>query len=229
MVKNCKQCMKISAAPRKTPTTPWKPQSRPCSRVHIDVAGPIEGKHFLIMVDATTKWLEVKKMSSTNSVAVIKEMRRVYVTFGLPCTIVSDNGTASSFEEIKNKNKINVIKFLYIAPYNLQAKLKQSKWCKRQKNSLNKLIEGDWDLKLARLLFKQHTAPSSPTGKNPAEGTFGRKLRTVLDKLKPSMQNTEDADNESTSIPTIQTLTKGTRGRLMNNRVSGPKWTIYVI
>ena len=37
----------------------WQWPSRPWSRIHIDFAGPMQGKTFLIVIDSHSKWLEV--------------------------------------------------------------------------------------------------------------------------------------------------------------------------
>ena len=38
---------------------PWEWPSQPWSRLHIDFAGPFEGKMFLVVVDSHSKWLDV--------------------------------------------------------------------------------------------------------------------------------------------------------------------------
>ena len=40
----------------------WEWPSQPWSILHIDFAGPFMGKMFLVIVDAHSKWLDVKVM-----------------------------------------------------------------------------------------------------------------------------------------------------------------------
>ena len=50
------------------------------------------GQHFLIMVDAHSKWPEVIPMTVTTAERTVVEMRKTSAVHGLPCQIVSDNG-----------------------------------------------------------------------------------------------------------------------------------------
>ena len=46
---------------------PWVWPGRPWQRVHVDFAGPINGKMFILLVDAHSKWPEVFEMPNTTS------------------------------------------------------------------------------------------------------------------------------------------------------------------
>ena len=48
---------------------------------------------FLIVIDSHSKWIEVFTMKSTTSGATIRCLRQPIAQFGIPKTIVSDNGT----------------------------------------------------------------------------------------------------------------------------------------
>ena len=58
-VKSCTKCQQNSNSPPSAPLHPWDWPDSPWSRIHIDYAGPIEGKMLLIVVDAHSKWTEV--------------------------------------------------------------------------------------------------------------------------------------------------------------------------
>jgi len=47
-------------------------------RVHIDYAGLVEGKMFLLIVDAYSKWLEVHATSTSTSAATIELLRKSF-------------------------------------------------------------------------------------------------------------------------------------------------------
>ncbi|XP_015122715.1 uncharacterized protein K02A2.6-like [Diachasma alloeum] len=226
MVKNCQECMEVLSAPAKTPTQPWVAPDKPWTRLHVDFAGPMAGPTFLIVVDSTTKWLEVKRVSSPNSLNVIKVLRALFATFGIPDTIVSDNGTAFTSEEIKAFYQRNGIKAMYIAPYNPQANGQAERMVQTAKRSLKKLNEGDWELKLARILLKQHSTPSTSTGASPAELMMGRKLRTALDKLPP---NNEHETNKGYDSVKIRRLHPGDKVRMRTYRTAGPTWIVATV
>ena len=61
--------------------------------VHVEYAGPIEGKMVLIIIDAHTKFIEAHIVNSATSANTIAKVRQTFATHGLPQDIVSDNGT----------------------------------------------------------------------------------------------------------------------------------------
>ncbi|KRZ75031.1 Uncharacterized protein T10_4959 [Trichinella papuae] len=81
------------ASPPHAPVHKWEFPTIPWSRIHADLAGPICGKNFLIVVDAFSKWLEVRVLKNTTSESVISCLRQIFSIHGLPDIIVSDNGT----------------------------------------------------------------------------------------------------------------------------------------
>ena len=92
------------------PTRPW-------SRIHIDFAGPMDNLTFFVIIDAHSKWIEVFKMNSTTATATIQVLRTVFARFGIPESIVSDNGpqfTSSEFTEFCHVNGIHHVR---VPPY----------------------------------------------------------------------------------------------------------------
>ena len=72
--KECVTCQRVGKNPPKVELQPWSWPSKPFQRIHIDFAGPMAGKMFLIVVDAYSKWVEVCPMSSTTSERTINEL-----------------------------------------------------------------------------------------------------------------------------------------------------------
>ncbi|XP_026573034.1 uncharacterized protein LOC113447208, partial [Pseudonaja textilis] len=91
-VSSCRPCQESRPAPPVTPPTKWENANAPWSRLHVDLAGPFHGKTFLIVVDSFSKWIDVALLLSTTTRAVAQALTRLFVTHGLPDTIVSDNG-----------------------------------------------------------------------------------------------------------------------------------------
>jgi hypothetical protein len=68
MVRVCGTCAAAAAKkPFKTTLHSWSPATKPWERIHIDFAGPHLGMHFLIVVDAYSKYCEVISASNTTS------------------------------------------------------------------------------------------------------------------------------------------------------------------
>ena len=79
-------------------TSPWEYPKRPWSRMYVDYAGPYQGNMLLVTVDAFTIWLEVHVMNSCTAEATVEKLRTTFATFGIPETVVSDNGTCFASE-----------------------------------------------------------------------------------------------------------------------------------
>ncbi|KAI2667094.1 hypothetical protein H4Q32_031059 [Labeo rohita] len=184
-VKACRTCQMSRHAPTKAKVHPWEWTTKRWSRLHIDFAGPFQGKVFLIVVDAHSKWLEVSLMSSMSSSAVINTLRLLFATHGLPDVIVSDNGTAftsSEFQEFADRNGIHHVT---TAPYHPSSNGQAERMVQTTKEALSRITKGEWQTRLARFLLSQHITPNSSTGKSPAELLMNRRLTTALDRLHP--------------------------------------------
>ena len=63
----------------------------PWECIHVDFAGPFLHKTFMIVMDAHSKWPEVIEMPETTSSTPIKELRKLFASYGVPRQVVTDN------------------------------------------------------------------------------------------------------------------------------------------
>ncbi|XP_026565800.1 uncharacterized protein K02A2.6-like, partial [Pseudonaja textilis] len=91
-VSSCQPCQQTRAAPPAATPTRWESANAPWSRLHVDLAGPVHGRTFLVVVDSYSKWIDVAILPTTTTQAIVKALTRLFVTHGLPDTLVSDNG-----------------------------------------------------------------------------------------------------------------------------------------
>ena len=109
-VSKCHTCQIHEPVPPQAPIHPWEYPNRHWARVHVDHMGPFLGKHFLLLVDAHSKWLEVHIVSSTSSSVTIDKLRDIFAIHGIPEQLVSDNGsafTSNEFRAFMENNGIN--------------------------------------------------------------------------------------------------------------------------
>ncbi|XP_055542988.1 uncharacterized protein K02A2.6-like [Wyeomyia smithii] len=99
--KSCSECASHATAPSKFSSHHWEYPNGPWERVHIDYAGPVYGSMLLIIVDAYSKWFEVKVTHSTTIAATVRILDEVFSAYGAPITIVSDNGPQFTAEEFR--------------------------------------------------------------------------------------------------------------------------------
>ena len=116
-VLQCTQCQAHQSTPAPAPLHPWSWPTRPSTRLHLDFAGPVNGRMFLVLIDAHSKWIEAFNTASATSTAVIEELRSLFTKFGLPETIVTDNGTCFVSTEFEDFLQANGIKHITSAPY----------------------------------------------------------------------------------------------------------------
>ena len=117
IVRNCEVCQTTHGKAPLTSDNPWIWPHRAWQQVHIDYCGPLDGKSFLFIVDAKSKWIEVLPMSSTTAEARVQALRFVFSTHGLPEEIVSDNGPQFIAQEFIDFLKYNHIKHFLSVPY----------------------------------------------------------------------------------------------------------------
>ena len=55
VVRQCSSCQKTQAQPPEAPLDSWSWPTPPWARLHLDYAGPVEGKVVLVIVDARSK------------------------------------------------------------------------------------------------------------------------------------------------------------------------------
>ena len=186
-VKRCTDCQTHRKTPPEAPLHPWEWPNRPWSRVHVDYAGPFQGKMFLILIDAYSKWMEVFPMNTSTSSATIEKLRTVFATHGLPEKLVSDNGSCFTSEEFEQFLVKNGIKHVTSAPYHPASNGLAERAVQTFKEGMKKMKEGSIETKVSRFLFKYRITPQTTTGVAPAELLMGRKPLSRLDLLTPDV------------------------------------------
>ena len=182
-VRLCHGCQEAQSVPPVAPLNPWKWPTRPWARLHLDFAGPFEGKNILIAIDAHSKWVEAVCTPSTSSSAIIEELRTLFAKFGLPESVVTDNGTGFVSQEFETFLKNNGIRHTTSAPYHPASNGLAERAVQIVKKGLKKVTVGSMNTRLAKVLFTYRITPHSTTGMSPAELLLGRP-RTRLDLLK---------------------------------------------
>ena len=116
-VQTCDACQRSRNLPAVAPIQPWEWPERPWSRLHVDYTGPLLGHMFLVVVDAHSKWMEVKMVKNATSSTTITALRSIFATRGIPELLVSDNGSVFTSAEFKIFTKNNGIRHTTSAPY----------------------------------------------------------------------------------------------------------------
>ncbi|KAJ0169187.1 hypothetical protein K1T71_015314 [Dendrolimus kikuchii] len=190
MCRACEVCASQADAPPRQAPVPWAWPARPWTRLHLDFLGPIFGKLYLVVIDATSKWLEIFNVPSTAASSTIERLNELWSRWGLPRQIVSDNGPPFTSQEFKVFLNRNGIEHIFTAPYHPSSNGAAENAVKTLKRVIKKANFEKVNVTRALntfLLYYRNTQHIS-TGESPAMLMLGRGLRTRLDALKPDRE-----------------------------------------
>ena len=188
--KSCMSCQSIKNTPQPAPLHPWMWPAKPWQRVHIDFAGPFLDCHFLVVVDAHSKWPEVFEMQSTSTAKTIAVLRHLFAAYSLPEQVVSDNGPQFIAEEFKSFMKQNGVKHIHCAPYHPSSNGAAERFIQTFKKSMKASQKDDRTLshRLADFLLTYRATPHATTGRAPSTLFLQRHLQTHLSLLQPDTE-----------------------------------------
>ena len=186
-VKTCNACQRSQNLPAVAPIQPWEWPERPWSRLHIDYAGPLLGHMFLVVVDAHSKWMEVKMVKTATTSTTLTALRSIFATHGIPELLVSDNGPVFTSAEFKNFTQQNGIRHTTSAPYHPATNGLAERAVQTFKSFIKKTPDGNLQDRLSQFLSRNRLTPHTTTGISPAELLLGRRPRSVLDLVRPNL------------------------------------------
>ena len=148
-VRGCSMCEDSANMPQASALHPWEWPGRLWFRVHMDYAGPIQGKWILVIVD--THSIDAHVVSSPSSSVTERMLRRIFATHGCPHIIVSDNDSSFSSKEFSRFYILNSIKHVRCAPYHSTSNRLAERAVQTIKSGLKK-VTGDLETRLLRVL-----------------------------------------------------------------------------
>uniref|UniRef100_A0A8C6M7K5 Gypsy retrotransposon integrase-like protein 1 n=1 Tax=Nothobranchius furzeri TaxID=105023 RepID=A0A8C6M7K5_NOTFU len=165
LVADCETCAKVRQQPRET-LMPTEFPTRPWELVGADLF-EWSNSQYLVAVDYYSQYIEIAKLSSTTSAAVIDHLKSIFARHGIQTELRSDNGPQFSSEHF-------------------QKRFPQSNGeAERAVRTVKSLLQKEGDRYLALMAYR---ATPLANGYSPAELLMGRKLRTTVPIL-PSCLN----------------------------------------
>ena len=222
--KACETCARTAPDPATASQHHWDLPTQPWYRVHVDFAGPMYGRMWLIVVDAQSKYPEVIPLTHATANTTINALRTIFARFGLPVQLVSDNGsqfTDKTFQEFCRSNGINHFR---VAPHHPASNGEAERFVQTFKRAMYKVLSTDEDTlnkTLNAFLLSYRRSPHASTGQSPCELLMHRPLRTRLDFLRPDTKLKIESKRE----PTCQTSKFSVGSKVWVRNFSGPeKW-----
>lgn len=189
MVNRCHTCAKLRPE-RKEPLMPLSFPDTPWTRLGTDLF-ELDRKTYLVVVDYTSRWFEVRQLHSVTASAVIRVLCELFATHGIPDTVISDNGPQYANQEFKEFARDWGFVHVTSSPIYPQANGEVERAVQTAKNILRK----NSNPYLGLLAYR--TAPLR-NGFTPSQLLMNRKLRTKLpvvpEVLKPAAVDRETVE-----------------------------------
>lgn len=188
----CHECIAMRNEPPKSALHSWPWPDGPAHRVHLDFAGPVGSHMYIIIIDAYSKWTYVKRVQNITSTKTIKILRDYFSLWGIPITLVTDNGPSLVSEEMEKFLKDNGVIHIRTPPYHPASNGAAENSVKTFKNFLKKVGPNQnmdiLDEAICKFILKYNSTVHCTTGTSPAELHLGRKLLTDLDRVSPKFR-----------------------------------------
>ncbi|XP_046748852.1 uncharacterized protein K02A2.6-like [Diprion similis] len=195
--KSCHGCQLVGAPDPPEPMTRRKLPTRPWEVISMDFMGPLpSGHNILVVVDYYSRFFEIELMKTITADKLIEKLKIMFAHFGIPNTIISDNGRTFIDHRLKTFFAENVIHHHHTTPFWPQANGE----VERQNRSILKRLKiaqatnRDWKEELITYLQAYRTTPHSVTGVAPAELMFNRKIRSKIPDI--TLMTTQNDDEE---------------------------------
>ena len=121
-------------------------------------------------------------MTNATSSASIRYLRQLFAQFGVPESIVSDNGAqfiAAEFKKFCRMNGVmNGVRHIQTAPYHPSSNGMAERAVQVVEEGIKKQSRGALNDKISRVLFRYHITPHSTTGSSPSELLISRRLHS---------------------------------------------------
>ena len=144
------------------PAHPWE-------RVATDLYD-FQGRKYIIVVDYYSRWFDIKELSDESSHSVIKALKEVFATHGIPDVIMSDNGPQYSAEAFRQFAAAHHFTHVTSSPKFPQANGEVKRAICTAKSMLRKNED----------IFSAFRSTSLQNGYSPSELLMGRRLQMQL-------------------------------------------------
>lgn len=176
--------------------------TRPWELVSIDLVGPLPKStsgylHILSVQDYFSKFCIFIPLRTATAKAVVQHLEeRVFLVFGVPRQLLTDNGKVFVGHELRNLTQAYGVKLIHTANYHPQANA-----CERQHRTLKVMLASfvkdnhrNWDTLLGKVACAIRTSKNESTGLSPYFVNFGREMITHGEDHLPPFDRSDDEE-----------------------------------
>ncbi|CAL8130302.1 unnamed protein product [Orchesella dallaii] len=187
---SCELCNTFRSQQQKEPMMSHEVPNRPWSTVSTDIF-ELKSSKYVIVVDHYSNYFEYARLNRQSTAEVVKELKKIFASHGIPDKMISDNGPQYSSEEFRKFVEEWQIEHVTSSPGYPQSNGRAENAVKTCKNLMIKSIEGKTDFFMALLDWRN--TPSTSMGMSPVQRLCSRRTRTLMPtqtaKLTPEVQS----------------------------------------
>ena len=194
LISNCERCATFQKSQANQPLLPLPAVNFPFERMSADLF-EFEGEYYFLGVDNYSKFIMVYPITNVTASTIIKTMKHIISSHGIPSTLVTDSGSQFTSEEFRQ----------FCAKYNIQLHIvsphyqRANGMAERAIQTVKKLWRKGADKYLAILDY--NTTPLESLNKSPAQILMSRRPRNLLPviskTLVPSLVNPAEVKNHA--------------------------------
>lgn len=191
-VLSCLQCKRLKPSRRKPDghLHPIAPPACVWDTVAMDYVGPVPAsssgnKYFIVLTDLFSKFVVTKPVPDNTAMTAAQFLPSdVFLVYGVPCEIITDNGRHFTSSLYRSLVKLAGCCHITTTPYSPQS----NGQCERHNATLGPNLvalsnrsRSNWDKQLAPTTFNYNTSRHDTTGFSPFELMFARLPRLMFD------------------------------------------------
>ena len=173
-VRRCETCQ--LAQPQQQPLMSYPIQTHPWQFVASDCF-EINGRHYVVLVDIYSDFIELSQLSDLSSNALIKTIKPVFATHSAPTILITDNGTNFISSEFRRFLKSWDVNYTTFSPHH-QSNGQAEAAVKLMKGIIKKTTKEGTDMWKAILEWSNATTPGMCS--SPVQRLLSRRTRSML-------------------------------------------------
>lgn len=174
--------------------------SQPWEKISIDLTGPsalLENKVLLTIIDLHSRFPEIFVLNRGTAHEICHCLRSVFARFGLPKTLISDNGTVFQSQEFDKFLSSCGIEHVFSSLYHPRGNSTVERLHGTLKNRLKRIrMNSDvpFDTAIDQVLYDIRSSPNDVTGVTPFFRLFHRPMPTKLSRLHDTLKSSSYRD-----------------------------------